>query len=985
MGVPMGFLADMITRLSGEAAQDYVHGYVGVQTDPVVPDEDYVRVWLRSARITDVRRWTQKFYPTVHARFVHADPMTGIREVMSVSSPSKTFQELDSRYLDRFIVVNQSLLGPIPYRGELASEIALFSVAADDLAKPYLDLLSELTASAAGSYLAAVEPLIAPLKRGAEVLLRDPGRAELEIGLARTDTHLAAGTIVIARTEKGGRDLAGLTVDRDDFRLLDGDGRPVSDFPYMVVGVERLRERPDFRSVPEVRTGWKRVWDAAQRGEAPEAVIAEFRALTRAIQLSPDFVPRDRRRVIGTFAEELRQAGFALDSVPGLPPPTPAMRAESVATAAVGAVPVPPPQPESLAVASAWDPVAGRLSLTDARRMILDPGVPEAVVGRLLVPDPAASRPFAPAVRFNPAVVAVGTPPAGPEAHLEGLQLMSWANELAEWRRQNAFLLRRATDDPRPVLVSVGDSWFQFPVFLADIIDQLDGAYSIWSLDTAGDTLDNMVRRQKRHLAGLRRWKGQVRALLVSGSGNDIVGEDPDGVSVLIKILKPFEPGARPEWYLDTAEFARRLEALRSCFESLFAEVAAEFPGLPVICHGYDHAIPSRPGDPRHPLWARQDQWLTAPMSDGLGIRDPELRQAIVRVLIDRLNAMQIGLCGGNRGGRHANAWHVDVRGTVAARWADELHPTDAGFAAVGRLFAAVLEAATAKSLEGTATTESRTGERSGMQGPGPLLAALAAERIAGGDAEDSGTGPRPAAAPPAEPLAEAATISVKISERAASLIIQHETGGRRYYDTVYRGRPVWPAGKSGVSIGFGYDLGYVSVAEFDRDWAALGQDERVRLARTIGRHGGRDDVAAMRALLATVQDIRIAWEAGEAVFRNATLPKFTRNTIAALTNTAQLSPDALGALVSLSFNRGASYRKARDPSDPLDRYREMRGIRAAMAEGRFADIPALIRLMKRVWRGTAIEAEMLRRRENEALLFEAGLAAMPEGGLPTG
>ncbi|MBY0294757.1 MAG: hypothetical protein K2X71_01785 [Methylobacterium sp.] len=975
----MGFLADMMARLSGEAARDYIHGYVGLETERIVPDEEYVRVWLRSARITDVRRWTQTFYPTVHARFVHADPMTGLREVISVSSPSKTFQELDARYLDRFIVVNQSLLGPIPYRGELASEIALFSVAAEDLAKPYLDLLSELTASAAGSYLAAVEPLIAPLKRGAEVLLRDPGRSELEIGLARTDTDLTAGTIVIARTEKGEQGLAGLMVDKDDYRLLDAGGRPVADFPYMVVGIERLHERPDFRSVPEIRTGWKRVWDAAQRGEAPEAVVTEFRALARTIQFSPDLVPRDRRRVIGLFAEELRQAGFALDGVPGLPPPSAGTASPTAAEAAAPvAVPVPPPQPESLAVASAWDPSKGRIALTEARRMILDPGVPEAVVRRLLVPDPAASRPFAPALRFNPAVVAVESPPGGPETRLEGIQLLSWANELAEWRRQNAFLFRMAAGDPRPVLVSVGDSWFQFPLLLADVIDQLDGTYSIWSLDAAGDTLDTMIRRQKRHLSGLRRWRGRARALLVSGSGNDIVGEDPDGVSVLIKILKPFRPDAPPEWYLDTAEFGRRLDALRRCFEGLFTEIAAEFPGLPVICHGYDYAIPARPGDPRHPLWARQDQWLTAPMADGLGIRDPDLRQAIVHALIDRLNAMLIGLCGGNRGGLHANAWHVDVRGTVQGQWADELHPNDTGFAAVGRLFAAVLDAATAAAPPAAAEGPEGLGAAQEAPDAVPLVAALAAERLAGEDPAEEASERAPGPSPLARDAAGAATIS----ERAVSLIIQHETGGRRYYETVYRGRPVWPAGRSGITIGFGYDLGYVSAAEFGSDWAALTEDERTRLARTIGRHGGRDDEAAMRAVLATVRDIRIAWEAGEAVFRTATLPKFTAKTVTALDNTALLSPDAFGALVSLTFNRGASYAKARAPDDPLDRYREMRGIRAAMAERRFADVPALIRLMKRIWRGTAIEAEMLRRRENEAVLFEAGLATMTGSGV---
>ncbi|ACL55828.1 hypothetical protein [Methylobacterium nodulans] len=951
----MGLLADLIARLSGEAAKDYGHRYVGPATDPIVPDEDYVRVWLRSARITDVRRWTQKFYPTVHARFVHADPVTGIREVMSVISPSKTFQELDSRHLDRFITVNQSLLGPIPYRGELTSEIALFSVAADDLAKPYLDLLSELTASAAGSYLAAVEPLIAPLRRGAEVLLLDSSRAELEIGLARTDTGLTAGNIVVARTEKGGPGLNGLTIDKDDFRLLDGSGRPVADFPYMVIGIERLRARADFRNIPEIRAGWKRIWDAAQRGDEADTVLTEFRTLMRTIRFSPDLVQRDRTRVIGVLAEELRQAGYSLDGIPGLPP---AAGAQGPAVAAAE-VPVPPRLPESIAAASAWNPAAGRIPLAEARRMIMDPSVPEPVVRQLLIPDPAASRPFAPAVKFNPAVVAIETPQIG----LEGIQLMSWANELAEWRRQNAFLRRIDGDDPRPVLVSVGDSWFQFPVFLDDVIDQLGAAYSIWSLDAAGDTLDNMILRQKRHIAGLERWKDRARALLVSGSGNDIVGEDPDGISVLTKILKPFSPGKEPAWYLDTGEFARRLGALRACFDGLFAEVAQKFPGLPVICHGYDHAIPARAGDPRHPLWARQDQWLTGPMSDRLGIRDPDLRQAIVRLLIDRLNEMLIGLCGGNRGGTHANAWHVDVRGTVSGRWADELHPTDEGFAAVGRLFGAVLHEAIG------------AGEGAGPEAVS-AAAPAALEAVFRERAETESE------APDLMELAEAGL--PKISERAFTLIVEHETGGRRYYETVYRKQPVWPAGNSGITIGFGYDLGYVTPAEFDRDWAALPGAVRARLAETIGRHGGSDSDAEMRALLASVRDIQIEWELGEAVFRAATLPKFTRATVAALGNTAELAPDCFGALVSLTFNRGASYRKARDPNDPKDRYREMRGIRAAMAERRFADVPALIRLMKRIWRGTSIEAEMLRRREDEAVLFEAGLAGMEGGGVPT-
>ena len=960
----------MLARLSGEAARDYGHRYVGEPQEPVAAHDDYVRVWLRSARIVDVRRWAQKFYPTVHARFVHADAVTGLREVVSVTSPSKSFQELDSRHLDRFIVVNQPLLGPLPYGGELASEIALFSVASDNLAKPYLDLLSELTASAAGSYLTAVEPLIAPLRRGAEVLLMDPGRAELEIGLARTDTALVAGNIVVARADKGELDLSRLTLDRDDHRLLDGDGQPVSAFPYFVIGIERLSERADFRGIPEIRDGWKRVRDAAQRGDPAETVLGEFRALVRTVNFSPDLVRRDRRRVGSLLADELRQAGYSPDGIPGLAPP---LAAPMIALEGVTALPV----PERAAVEDAWRPETGRLSLSEARRMIVDPGVPDDVVRRLLVPDPAASRPFAPAVRFNPDVVAVETPEIG----IEGAQLMNWANELAGWRRQNQFLARMAAADPRPVLVSVGDSWFQFPLFLADVVDQLGAGYSIWSLDAAGDTLENMVVRQRRHIEGLQRWQGKARALLVSGSGNDIVGEDPDGVSVLTKILRPYTPGKPPEWYLETGEFTRRLAALEAGFTRLFTDVAAGFPGLPVICHGYDHAIPARPGDPRHPLWASQDAWLTGPMVRHLGLLDADLRQAIVRVLIDRLNQMLIGLCGGNRGGRHANAWHVDVRGAVGERWADELHPTDDGFATVGRRFTVVLNDALA-----AAKSAGPGVAPAGLEAPGGAevetearAAAVFAERaeVQGatglGGAEGGGAGQVAplAVAPPPPPL----------SARALDLIVAHETGGRAYYERVYKKKPVWPKGASGVTIGFGYDLGYVDRTRFERDWSDLPPAARAGLADVIGHRGGRDSDAAMQALVAQVSAFTIEWELAEKVFYAATVPRFAGLTAAALPDVHLLSPDSFGALVSLTFNRGASYRLARDPADPRDRYREMRGIAAAMGERRFTDIPGLIRLMKRLWVGTAIEAELVRRREDEAALFEVGLAGGRGGG----
>lgn len=857
----MGFLGDLLSKLAGQSTMDYGHCYLGQNAGPIAPDTEYVRIWLRSARITDVRRWSQKFYPAVHARFVYADPALGMREIVSVSSPHKTFQELDSRYLDRFIVVNQPLIGPVPYRGELTSEVALFSVAAENLARPYLDLLANLTETASVSYLSAIEPFIAPIKRGAEMLLLDPGRAELEIGLSRTDTALLGGNIVVARTDKDGPGLHDVTLDPDDWRLLDSTGRPVRDFPYMVLGVERLTERTDFRTIPDIQAGWKKVREAAMRGESAEQVLAAFQALGRVIRFSPDLVPHDCDRITRIFAGELHRAGYAVPDMRGVPVPLAAR---------------PPILPESVAVGRAWLP-EGRIPLAEARRMALDPEVPEHVVRQLFTADPGASKPFSPAIVFDPSVVAV----APPDTRLEGARAMDWANELAGFRRRNKFLVRQEAGDTRPVLVSVGDSWFQFPFFLDDVIDQLGGAYSIWSLDAAGDTLANMVLNEQRHLSGLRRWAGKARALLLSGSGNDIVGEDPDGIPVLAKIVRPFEAGRLAAWYIGTSEFSRRLASIEACFGEVFAAVAREFPGIPVICHGYDHAIPAVPDDPRRPAWAKPDEWLAGPLSRHLGIRDPQLQRDIVRVLIDRLNEVLAGLCGGNGGGRFPNAWYVNVRGVVRGRWADELHPSDTGFADVAMSFRTVIEAALAPSPAEEAA-------------PGPSApAAETALKIApGDDAVQTAFAYREtlAAEPPpagAARIAEAAAGLPAVSSRALDLIAEYGTS--------------------------------------------------------------------------TAQPSAL------------TVPEAVSETRRVLPNAAELPPDAFGALVSLTLDCGAGGYDA--AVDPLDRYREMRGIRAAMADRRFADIPPLMRLMKRIWRGTSIERQMNRRREDEAQLFEAGLA----------
>jgi GH24 family phage-related lysozyme (muramidase) len=237
-----------------------------------------------------------------------------------------------------------------------------------------------------------------------------------------------------------------------------------------------------------------------------------------------------------------------------------------------------------------------------------------------------------------------------------------------------------------------------------------------------------------------------------------------------------------------------------------------------------------------------------------------------------------------------------------------------------------------------------------------------------------------PEAPAPARMFAFGAAAATRgISRRATDLIVAYETGGKDYYERHFRSRPVWPKASSGITIGCGYDLGYVSPRAFEADWAELLRTltaaQRAALTSCIGFHSGKHSEAQMRALLAKVQEMKVPWETALSVFSQRTLPLYIFKTAAALPNTEKLSDDSFGALVSLTFNRGASYSRARNwAKDRLDRYREMRAIKSLMAQEKFAGIPDQIRAMVRIWTGTAIELGMRRRRMDEAKLFADGL-----------
>jgi GH24 family phage-related lysozyme (muramidase) len=201
------------------------------------------------------------------------------------------------------------------------------------------------------------------------------------------------------------------------------------------------------------------------------------------------------------------------------------------------------------------------------------------------------------------------------------------------------------------------------------------------------------------------------------------------------------------------------------------------------------------------------------------------------------------------------------------------------------------------------------------------------------------------------------------ISEAAITLIITFEVTSRARYEAKFQ-QPIWPAGESGVTFGIGYDAGYVTVDWLNEDWGtrlAVGELEALR--KVCGLKG-----EAARRALPHVRTVTVAWDIADQQFRTCLLPRYVALTFARLPNADKLSDDSLGALVSLVYNRGASFSK----DGP--RYREMRMIRQHLVNEAYDAIPAELRAMARLWEDVPNLRGLVLRRDLEAALFERGL-----------
>ena len=322
---------------------------------------------------------------------------------------------------------------------------------------------------------------------------------------------------------------------------------------------------------------------------------------------------------------------------------------------------------------------AAKITLDELNRKLADLSVSEEDLAQYFDLDGDRSTPTRPVLKLNPDTVKV--PPASDEeGRARSAQLLNSANFISKLRREARYhAMANSGTYKGPLIAAEGDSWFQYPILLKDVIDCVFDEYAVYCRSEAGDTLDNMVR-QKEYLDALERTGG--RLLLLSGGGNDLVAGGE-----LAQHLRAFDPVLTASQYL-LPSFNGVLDAAMANIERIVRDVGRAFTSAAVMCHGYDYVIPAN------------GKWLGKPMVSR-GINDASLQKDIAAVMVDRLNTRLRTLAD-----QSPRLSYVDCRGVVGAgRWHDELHPTNPGYANVATRIEAEIKRLTGTRAAAPATT----------------------------------------------------------------------------------------------------------------------------------------------------------------------------------------------------------------------------------------------------------------------------------------
>ncbi|RZM27759.1 MAG: DNA/RNA non-specific endonuclease [Pedobacter sp.] len=272
---------------------------------PVFPETEYLHIFLRSMRIVNIQKGLSKFYPTIHSH-IEVGHQQGTPAIFNTVTTPGNLQSFDSTGIDKVINISRRLLGPVPYQGGgIKLEVGLFSIKEENMAEPFIKLLTNMSTLAGVSFISAALPYVKPLEDGIALLTGSGKDSVLEIGLMTEYNEPKTGYYVVMRVDKDGVDLSDLQIDPKDYRLTNKKGEAIKDYPYMVFEIIATPNREDWFNIPEVSLTYNSLRTSLKAGKLEEAKDA-LALLKRTMYNSADLLLQDAGVIFKKIEEQYK-------------------------------------------------------------------------------------------------------------------------------------------------------------------------------------------------------------------------------------------------------------------------------------------------------------------------------------------------------------------------------------------------------------------------------------------------------------------------------------------------------------------------------------------------------------------------------------------------------------------------------------------------------------------------------------------------------
>jgi hypothetical protein len=233
------------------------------------------------------------------------------QEQHSVAGPGQ-LQDLTERNLDRVLVLNHRLAGPIPYRGEELSLLAgLYSVPREDSAAALVGTVGAL-AGLVGAGVAPGIEVANVIIAGVDSIL-GLGDTELRLGVSDSFSagNLQSGFLVAMGPPAAQVDFSQLWLDAGSLKVgaTAGLAEPYQQRDYFVINIERLQRRADWPGLPGLGGYEAAFTKILVSGNHNDALLSELKRawpqFREALISSPHLTRHDAEEIAKDVAADL--------------------------------------------------------------------------------------------------------------------------------------------------------------------------------------------------------------------------------------------------------------------------------------------------------------------------------------------------------------------------------------------------------------------------------------------------------------------------------------------------------------------------------------------------------------------------------------------------------------------------------------------------------------------------------------------------------